>query len=112
MISFSSEWTIALTKYLQNCANKLCSKSKSVSELLLLLKPANEESPSGDQSNMADLMDTTEDGRKLSVSGTPSEVSEATKWTYCCRLVNWLYHVSSEMGNENLYCGFRAEYGL
>ena len=57
----SLEWTVALTKYLQNCATKLCSKSKSVSELLLLLKPANEESSVGDQGNMGDSMDTSED---------------------------------------------------
>ena len=43
---------------------------------------------------MGDSMDTSEDVRKPSVSGAPSEISEATKWTYCCRLVNWLYHVS------------------
>lgn len=102
LILFTTEWTVALAKYLQNCANRLCSKSKSVSELLLLLKPANEESSTGDR---VDHMDTSEDGRKPSVNGAPAEVSEATKWTYCCRLMNWLYHVSMGLGNVD--CGFR-----
>jgi len=111
MYIWPTEWTVALTKYLHNCATKLWSKSKSVSELLLLLKPANEESSMGDHGNMADSMDTSEDGRKASVSGAPPEVSEATKWTYCCRLVNWLYHVSMGIWNVNCELVVSCEYG-
>ena len=87
-----------LTKYLHNCASKLCSKSKSVSELLLLLKQSNEEpSATTADGNMTEQpMDTTADdnGRKLSISGS-CELSEVAKWSYCTRLTDWLYHVSN-----------------
>lgn len=95
------ELTVDLTKYLQNCASKLCSKSKSVSELLLLLKPANEDSSSAaamvtDGHSAGEPMDANDDsGRKSSIStSTSSEISEVTKWSYCTRLTDWLYHVS------------------
>lgn len=95
-----SELTVDLTKYLQNCATKLCSKSKSVSELLLILKPVNDETSStgttlDGQNNAAEQMDVTADdsGRKSSISGS-CELSEATKWSYCTQLTDWLYHVS------------------
>ena len=91
--------TADLTKYLQNCASKLCSKSKSVSELLLLLKPVNEETSataattdgSGEQMDMGN----DDNGRRASISGsTGNDISEVTKWSYCSRLTDWLYHVS------------------
>ena len=107
-----------LTKYLQNCASKLCSKSKSVSELLLLLKPANEDSSSAaamvtDGHGAGEPMDANDDsGRKSSIStSTTSEISEVTKWSYCTRLTDWLYHVSQGMWNRdgNGVCGMRME---
>ena len=99
------ELTADLTKYLQNCAYKLCSKSKSVSELLLLLKPATEEPPSAATDGPSgEQVDGSNDdgGRRLSVSGSAgSEISEVTKWSYCSRLTDWLYHVSWGMWNGN-----------
>ena len=91
------ELTIDLTKYLQSCAAKLFSKSKSVSELLLLLKPANEDSATAttDDQGTMESMDNDDNGRKPSVSGSPGgEVSDVARWTYCTRLTDWLYHVS------------------
>ena len=98
-----SDLTVDLTKYLQNCAYKLCSKSKSVSELLLLLRPANEEASSADgQSGEQMDMSNDDSGRRVSVSGSMgSEISEVTKWSYCLRLTDWLYHVSWGMWNRN-----------
>ena len=86
-------------KYLQNCATKLFSKSKSVSDLLLLLKPTNEDSVSGATATTDDQgtepMDNDDNGRKPSGSGSAGgELSDVAKWSYCTRLMDWLYHVS------------------
>lgn len=96
-----------LAKYLHNCVTKLCSKSKSVSELLLLLKPANEDPSSAVTTDNAqgEAMDITHDdsGKRSSVSGSTAgnDISEVAKWTYCTRLTDWLYHVSWGMWNRN-----------
>lgn len=108
------ELTVDLTKYLQNCISKLCSKSKSVSELLLLLKPVNEDSsssaaaaatPTDGQSNSTGEsaeVHNDDGGRRSSISGTAGcELSDVTKWSYCTRLTDWLYHVSWGMWNGN-----------
>lgn len=98
------ELTGDLTKYLNSCVNKLCSKSKSVSELLFLLKSTNEDLPSaatsGDgKGGRMEQVDADASGRKVSVScSTNCELSEATKWSYCSRLTDWLYHVSCGVG--------------
>lgn len=99
---FVIDLTADLTKYLLNCANKLCSKSKSVSELLLLLKPANEEpsAATATDGQSGEQMDTGNDdsARRASISGSAgNELSEVTRWSYCTRLTDWLYHVSWEL---------------
>ena len=93
---FVVDLTADLTRYLQNCANKLCSKSKSVSELLLLLKPPNEEaSADGQNGEQMDTAGNDDNGRRASISGSAgNELSEVTRWSYCTRLTDWLYHVS------------------
>jgi len=110
--------TVDLTKYLQSCANKLCSKSKSVSDLLLLLKPVEDEPSAATttDNNGGEQMDTTveDSGRRPSVSGSGGgELSEVTKWSYCTRLTDWLYHVSCVMwyGNQHVSCGMGINIG-
>ena len=104
---FVIDLTADLTKYLQNCVNKLCSKSKSVSELLLLLKPTNEEmsaatATDGQSGEQMDTAGNDDNGKRGSISGSAgNELSEVTRWSYCSRLTDWLYHVSWDMWNGN-----------
>ena len=99
------ELTVDLCKYLNNCIYKLQTKSKSVSELLLLLKPANEEASTAttasDGHGNGGEQGDDDNGKRCSISGLAgSEPSEVAKWFYCTRLTDWLYHVSWN-GNGN-----------